>query len=138
MEPQREGTFEYRAVYPIGDTDPDNLPVADVERAVAYYSAMFGFQALGRSDGPPRSVRVGRDAVELGLAENGGDPEQASCYLDVSDVERARRELEAAGVDISPMRVDEHGGSYYRVFFAKDPDGICYCIGQKIGEKEAA
>ena len=48
----------------------------------------------------------------------------------VGDVEQLREELAARGIEPSPVRLDEHGGKQYRVFFAKEPYGVCFCFGQ--------
>jgi len=32
----------------------------------------------------------------------------------------------------SPLRVDDHGGNRYQVFFAKEPYGVCFCLGSKM------
>jgi len=94
---------------------------------VGYYTQVLGFSVVSR-DGNKAVLR--RDEAQIGLARNGEDPEQASCYFSVSDVEALRRELEARGIEPSPLRVDEHGGEKYRVFFAKEPYGVCFCFGQ--------
>ena len=70
-----------------------------------------------------------RDAVRIGLAVNGRDPEQASCYFDVSDVEALRLDLDATGIEPGDIAVQEHEGKRYRVFFAKEPYGVCFCFG---------
>jgi hypothetical protein len=41
-----------------------------------------------------------------------------------------RRDLEAKGIEPSPVRLDEHGGKRYLVFFAREPHGVCFCFGQ--------
>ena len=117
----------FKGVYPIGKTDPGALPVREIGPAVGYYTQVLGFSVVSR-EGDTAVLR--RDEVQIGLARNGEDPEQASCYFSVSDVEALRRELEARGIDPSPLRVDEHGGQKYRVFFAKEPYGVCFCFGQ--------
>lgn len=122
----------YLAVFPIGDTDPANLPVPHVESVLPFYTERLGFAVVAREESPVRRVLIRRDEITLGLAETGGDPEQASCYLSVSDVEAARAEAEAAGLQPSPLRVDDHGGARYRVFFLKDEAGLCYCLGQQL------
>jgi lactoylglutathione lyase len=121
----------YQSVHPIGDTDPMALPVADVERAVPYYESRLGFQVESRQEAPVKTVVLARDQIRIALSENGGDPEQASCYMEVSDVGQAREELAAAGVNPSELRTDQYGGNTYRVFFVRDNDGLCYCIGQQ-------
>ena len=54
--------------------DAMNLPVKDVEAAIPFYENILGFQVVSRQDEPVRSVVLGRDAIQIGLAENGGDP----------------------------------------------------------------
>ncbi len=117
----------FSGVYPIGDTDTKALPVKELGPAIGYYTQVLGF-SLTRKEGKTAVLR--RDEVTIGLAVNGKDPEQASCYFAVGDVEALRRELEAKGIEPSPLRVDEHDGKRYRVFFAKEPYGVCFCFGQ--------
>ncbi len=116
----------FLSVTPIGDTDPLDLPVADAARAAEFYRDRLGFQTLELE---PAAATVARDDVTLRLAQNGGDPEQASCYLGVSDIDAVQREYYGQGVagDIAEM---EHDGTRYRVIWVRDPDGICYCVGQ--------
>jgi lactoylglutathione lyase len=122
----------FRSVHPIGDTDPKNLPVPDLENALPFYEQALGFTVRSRGAVPYPSVVIARDGVEMVLAENGGDPEQASCYIAVSDVDLAYRELWDKGVNPTDLRVDEHAGKKYRVFFVRAPDGLCYCLGQQV------
>jgi lactoylglutathione lyase len=126
-----ENRSTYNSVFPIGDADPQNLPVGDLEASVDYYQEALGFAVKSRSASPHQSAVLMRDAIEIGLAENGGDPEQASCYIGVSDVDLAREELTAKGLDVSAIRTDEHNGKTYRVFFLRAPDGLCYCFGKQ-------
>lgn len=121
----------YERVAPIGDTDPENLPVPDIDAVLPWYTQQFGFRLDERLDTPVARVTLVRDGVRIGLAENGGDPEQASCYIAVNDVEAARAELEAAGMAPTPIRDDQYGGHRYRVFFVRDGAGLCYCLGCK-------
>jgi lactoylglutathione lyase len=124
--------YTYTSVSPIGDTQPMAMPVADVDVATRWYETHMGFSVKSRGDDPAPCVALARDEIEIGLAANGGDPEQASCYLGVSDVKAAMVDLEAKGVEVGNHRVDEHGGAKYEVFFVRDDDGICYCIGQPV------
>lgn len=117
----------FKGVYPIGDTDLNALPVRKIGPAIGYYTQMFGFSVVSRDD---KSAVLQRDGVKIGLAVNGDDPEQASCYFDVSDVEAMWRELDQKGIEPSQIRVDEHGGKKYRVIFAQEPYGVCFCFGQ--------
>src|SRR5262249_52327867 len=56
--------------------DNMNLPVRDVAAALPFYETILGFRVLSRSDSPHNSAVLARDQVEIGLAENGGDPTQ--------------------------------------------------------------
>jgi predicted enzyme related to lactoylglutathione lyase len=124
-------SISYKAIFPIGDSDPNDMPVRDLEQALPFYEAAMGFTVRSRGDSP-RSAVIARDQVEMRLAENGGEPEQASCYMSVSDVDAAFQELWERGAKPSQIRVDEHGGKKYRVFFVRAPDGLCYCLGQQV------
>jgi len=117
----------FQGVYPIGETDTNALPVKEIGPAVGYYTQVLGFSLVGKE---ARTAVLKRDEAQIGLEVNGQDPEQASCYFAVSDVEALRRELEAKGIQPGDVRVQEHGGNRYRVFFAKEPYGVCFCFGQ--------
>ena len=52
----------------------------------------------------------------------------------VSDVEALRRELDAKGIQPGDIEVQQHEGKHYRVFFSKEPYGVCFCFGQPHGE----
>lgn len=122
-------TVQFTGVYPIGDTDTGALPVKELGPAIGYYTLALGFSLVSRDE---ETARLERDGAQIGLAKNGHDPEQASCYFAVSDVEALRRELDARGIEPSPLRVDEHEGKSYRIFFAKEPYGVCFCFGQAV------
>jgi hypothetical protein len=66
------------------------------------------------------------------LAVNGGDPEQASCWFSVSDVDALWLELNAKGIDPGIIDEQEYDGKRYRVFFAKEPYGVCFCFTQPL------
>ena len=118
----------FQSISPIGNTDPLDLPVADVHQAIAYYQDKLGFQVKSLEGG---AATLTRDDVTLRLAQNGGDPEQASCYIGVRDVETVHREFLSRGVGVSDTVSElEHEGTTYRVIWLRDPDGLCYCIGQ--------
>jgi lactoylglutathione lyase len=125
-EPMSQQLF-FKGVYSIGDTDTQALPVKELGPAIGYYTQVLGFSLVSKSE---KTAVLQRDEATIGLAVNGKDPEQASCYFAVGDVEALRRELEAKGIEPSPLRLDEHEGKRYRVFFAKEPYGVCFCFGQ--------
>lgn len=125
---------EYKKVAPYAD-DALNLPVADVEQATPFYEKTFGFRIVSRQDEPHRSVILARDNIQIGLAENGGDSSQEGCFFEVNDVEAAFAELKANGLakEEADFRVDQHGDTSFKVFFVIAPDGLCYCLGERLG-----
>jgi lactoylglutathione lyase len=121
----------YKAIFPIGDTDPRNMPVVNLAQSIEYYEGL-GFQTKTQSDTPHPSAVITRDDVEIGLTVNGCDPEQASCYIAVDNVELARQELLEQQADVTELRLDRQGGNTYRVFFLRDKEGLCFCLGSKV------
>ncbi len=118
----------FKSVSPIGDhTDTNALPVKELGPAIGYYTQVLGFAVVSKE--ADRAI-LRRDAVEIGLAHNDKDPEQASCYFGVSDVDALRQELDAKGIEPSAIRIDEYCCKRYRIFFAKEPYGVCFCFGQ--------
>ena len=113
--------------------DAMNLPVENVEAAIPFYETVMGFQVVSRMDEPFKSAVLGRDAIQIGLAENGGDPTQDGCFFEVDNLEAAFAELKANGLgkEEANFRVDQHGTTAYRVFFVVAPDGLCYCLGER-------
>jgi len=110
--------------------DAMNLPVADVDRAVPFYQQSFGFALVSRRDNPVKSAILARDQIQIGLAENGGDPTQEGCYFEVDNVEAAYAELKTSGANVSDLKLQKQGESTSKVFFVIAPDGLCYMIGQ--------
>jgi len=113
--------------------DEMSLPVKDVETAIPFYRTIMGFHLVSRGDSPFKSAILGRDAIQIGLAENGGDPTQDGCFFEVDDVEAAFGELRSNGLakEEADFRIDRHGEASYKVFFVIAPDGLCYCLGQR-------
>lgn len=111
--------------------DALNLPVPNVATAIPYYERTFGFRVTSRRDDPPRSVTLARDAVTIGLVENGGDPSQEGCFFEVDDVEAAFEEMRGVPPTDSVFRLDTFNGVSYRVFFEVAPDGLCYMLGER-------
>ncbi len=120
----------FAAAYPYGD-DVLALPVDDLDRAAAWYGARFGLVEVERRADPP-AVIMERDGVRIGFEINGRDPAQEGAAILVTDIHRARQELEAAGVGIGNWRVDERDGQKLQVFFVVAPDGLCYYFHQPI------
>ncbi|QEH35964.1 Glyoxalase-like domain protein [Aquisphaera giovannonii] len=123
------GSVVFRAVGPIGETDTNALPVKEIGPAVGYYTQCLGFTLVSKGR---TSAVLERDDVTIGLAVNGADPEQASCWFSVSDVDALRRELEARHVEPGAIDEQSYGGRRHRVFFAKEPYGVCFCFTQPL------
>src|SRR5919106_5921537 len=77
--------------------DNMNLPVRDLAAALPFYETVLGFRVLSRSDTPYRSAVLARDQVQIGLAENGGDPTQDGCAFHVKDLSSLFAEFKANG-----------------------------------------
>ena len=122
----------FNSVHPIGDTDVRALPIKDVGPAVGYYTQVLGFEIVSRS---AEGAILRRDGAEIGLARTDADPEQASCYFSVDGVESLRSELDTKGIEPSELRIDDYGGNRYRVFFAKEPYGVCFCFGEQVASE---
>ena len=114
--------------------DAMNLPVENLEEAIPFYETILGFQVVSRQDAPCKSAILARDDIQIGLAENGGDPTQEGCFFEVDDVEAAFNELKNKGLqnDDPNYRIDQHGDKSFRIFFVIAPDGLCYCLGQQV------
>ena len=116
--------------------DAMNLPVENVDAAIPYYEKTFGFRVVSRKDAPHKSASLARDNIQIGLAENGGDPTQDGCFFEVDNVEAAFAEIKGKPAAESDFRVDEFSNGPYRVFFEVAPDGLCYMIGAKTEKSE--
>jgi hypothetical protein len=119
----------FEAVGPIGETDVNALPVKEIGPAVGYDTHCLGFTLVSRN----RTTAVlRRDNVQIGLAVNGRDPEQASCWFSVGDVAALWREYEEKGIGPGIIDEQEFDGEPYRIFFAKEPYGVCFCFTQPV------
>lgn len=124
----------YKNAWPY-QQDKMNLPVNSVEEALPFYENIMGFMKTAEYDTPHKAVVLSRNGLEIGLAENGGDPTQDGCFFEVSNAEAAFDELQAKGWDKgnADFSFQRHGTTNWKVFFVVAPDGLCYCIGQKQG-----
>ena len=89
---------------------------------------------MARNDWPFTVVILSRDEVQIGLAENGGDPTQDGCVFEVDNVETALEEVNWRGLkkDLSEIGIEKHGETSWKVFYVVAPDGLCYCIGERL------
>jgi predicted enzyme related to lactoylglutathione lyase len=115
-----------------------NLPVADLDMAVPFYETVMGFTAVSRQDVPYKRAVLARDDIQIGLAENGGDPTQDGCFFEVNDAEAAFAELKANGLGKGDPKfeISGEGPRAYKQFFVVAPDGLCYCLGQRVQKNE--
>jgi catechol 2,3-dioxygenase-like lactoylglutathione lyase family enzyme len=125
VTPLFKGAFPYQ-------NDVLALPVVDLDAASQWYSKAFGLTEVERRAQPHPSVILERDGVRMGFSINGGDASQDGAAILVSDIHRAREEIEASGTRIGNWRVDERNGQKFQVFFVVAPDGLCFYFHQPI------
>ncbi len=113
--------------------DRMNLPVRDLAAALPFYETVLGFRVVSRGDQPHRSAVLARDRVEIGLAENGGDPTQDGCAFHVADLAALYAEFKASGLqkELGDLGTETHGGVAWNVFYVVAPDGLCYWFGER-------
>jgi len=128
MKPTLEKAFGYQG-------DAMDLPVKDLASAIPFYESVLGFRVLSRADAPHRSAVLGRDQVQMRLAENGGDPSQDGCAFHVTSVESLAAEFQSSGLqkEISSFDSEQHGDVSFKVFYVVAPDGLCYWFGERQG-----
>jgi catechol 2,3-dioxygenase-like lactoylglutathione lyase family enzyme len=127
--------------------DAMNLPVENLEAALPFYETIMGFQLISRKDAPCKAAVLARDLIQIGLAENAGDPTQEGCFFEVDNAEAAFDELKENGLtkhpdwierkspeerEVAGFRIDKHGDKTFKVFFIVAPDGLCYCLGERL------
>jgi catechol 2,3-dioxygenase-like lactoylglutathione lyase family enzyme len=111
------------------------IPVADVDRAKAFYVGKLGFvedvdvqPAIGvrvvqlTPPGSACSISIGHG---LPVYEDAAPGSVKGIHLVVADIEGTRRELLRRGVDVSPVE-DVGGGVRYAGF--ADPDGNSFLL----------
>ena len=121
----------FKAAFPYQD-DVLALPVEDLDQASQWYANALGLTEVERRDDPVPTVIMQRDGVRIGFAINGGDATNDGAAILVSDIDRARHELEANGLTPANSRIDDHDGKKMSVFFLIAPDGLCFYFHQPI------
>jgi catechol 2,3-dioxygenase-like lactoylglutathione lyase family enzyme len=113
--------------------DNMNLPVRDLASALPFYESVLGFRVLSRSSAPHNSAVLVRDQVQIGLAENGGDPAQDGCAFHSKDLESLFAEFKANGLnkELSSFNIEQRDNVAWRVFYVVAPDGLCYWFGER-------
>ncbi len=129
MKPTLEKAFGYQG-------DAMNLPVKDLAAAIPFYETVLGFRVLSRAETPHKSAVLGRDQVEIRLAENGGDSSQDGCAFHVTAVESLAAEFQSGGLqkEISSFDIEQHDDASFKVFYVVAPDGLCYWFGERQGK----
>ena len=110
--------------------DALNLPVADVDAAIPFYEQTFDFRLVSKSEESTKRAILARDEVQIGLAENGGDPTQEGCFFEVDDVAAAFAEIKSARPNVGEPEIQKVNGQTFKAFFVVAPDGLCYMIAQ--------
>jgi hypothetical protein len=72
-----------------------------------------------------------QDVLALPVVDLDAASQDGAAIL-VSDIHRAKDEIEAAGVEIGNWRIDENDGEKRQVFFVVAPDGLCYYFYQPV------
>ena len=113
--------------------NPMHLPVRDLTASLPFYETVLGFRVLSRSETPHRSAVLGRDAIHIGLAENGGDPTRDGCAFHVKNLDALFVEFKENGFqkELSEFDVERHDGVAWKVFYVVAPDGLCYWFGER-------
>lgn len=111
-----------------------DLPVANVDDAVGFYTDVMGFEIAERGDDPVRSITLKRPDIQMRIAENGGDPSQDGCAFQVDDVEAVLAEFKSNGFEkeLSDIKTENSHGKKWKVFYVIAPDGLCFWIGENI------
>jgi catechol 2,3-dioxygenase-like lactoylglutathione lyase family enzyme len=123
----------FKSAWPY-QNDKMSLPVENLEAAIPFYETIMGFRVLSRKDFPYQSAVLHRDDIQIGLAENGGDPSQEGCFFAVDDVEAVFAELKGKGLEkerADAFSIEKHGDTSWKVFYVVAPDGLCYCLGER-------
>jgi len=104
-----------------------NLPVADLDRSIAFYRDVLGFEVAARMDDVGFALMKGGGA-ELALSA-GASPQPGGAYLYVTGVETLLARCEAAGATIvAPLTAQPWG---LRDFVVEDPDGHRVAVGER-------
>jgi lactoylglutathione lyase len=126
VKPTLDKAFGYQG-------DNMSLPVPDQEAALPFYETVLGFRVIARRETPHKSAVLSRDSVQIGLAENGGDPTQDGCAFHVTGLEALFAEFQCNGLgkQLSEFDVEQHDGVAWKVFYVVAPDGLCYWYGER-------
>lgn len=110
-----------------------NLPVGDVEASIPYYERVFGFRVQSREATPVVAATLGRDAVQIRLVQNGGDPTQDGCAFHVRGVHALHGVMATLGLGtgLGALGEERRNGEKWTRFFVVAPDGLCFWVGER-------
>ncbi len=100
-----------------------SVPVTDMERSKKFYGETLGLEQIGNTAFPEFQLGENVSIYLLDPTQIGQEftaPHSSSIALRVPDVEAARRELEAKGVEFAGDTLDT---SVCHMAFFHDPDG---------------
>lgn len=103
--------------------------VANLQRAVDYYTRVMGFELGWTAGEPPDRASFCRDDVEISV-EVDREPKRAQAYLYVKGVDEYFSRIFAAGARIKVPLADRFYGM--RDGRIEDPDGNAICIGEPL------
>nr|WP_246221072.1 VOC family protein [Phytoactinopolyspora mesophila] len=106
------------------------LPVADMERSLAYYQEALGFRLDWRMPSGQVAMMANGQIEMLMLMQwaGGGAPPTQSAYVYVEDPDALCAEYQQAGADIVESVATRSYGM--RDFIVRDPDGHTFTLGR--------
>jgi len=104
--------------------------VADLQRAIDFYTKVMGFELGWMAGTPPFIASVCRDDVEFNLRLE-SRPTPSRVYINVSGVDAYTQRLVNAGVAMIHSLQDRDYGMRDCTF--ADPDGNSIAIGEPLG-----
>jgi len=112
------------------------LKVADIDKAVAYYTDVLGFHEEFKAADPGKPANyagVGRGMVNFHLSTGKTAIEGGSVYILAKDVDKLHEQFKSKGANI----IEPPGDRPYQMrdFMLKDPDGHILSFGQAIEKK---
>jgi catechol 2,3-dioxygenase-like lactoylglutathione lyase family enzyme len=112
------------------------LKVADIDKAVTYYTDVLGFHEEFKAADPSKPANyagVGRGMVNFHLSTGKNAIEGGSIYILVKDVDKLHEQFKSKGANITEPPADRP--YQMRDFVLKTPDGHTLSFGQGIEKK---
>jgi catechol 2,3-dioxygenase-like lactoylglutathione lyase family enzyme len=113
-----------------------SVPVTDMERSKKFYGETLGLEQIGNTAFPEFQLGENVSMYLLDPTTIGQEftaPHSSSIALRVPDVEEARRELEAKGVEFAGDTLDT---SVCHMAFFHDPDGNAIMLHRRYAPHE--